>query len=441
MLIGVVGVITLTKLIGPSNYGRYAAAVGVMLFLQNLATAGINIFLLRSARDERGSWNDQAFTLLLISGVACAALMAGGFGQMEKLARLDGLATETRWMVLLLPVIITAQVPLAIMERALQYRTVAALELTGQITYYAVSLPLALRGHLSSAPFLGWAAQQALVAAAQFGLARYRPKLAWDRGDVSQILRYGFSYSGSNLVWQLRALVNPLVVGRFAGLEAVGVIALAIRLTEYLTFVKAAAWRLSLAALGRMQGDLARIRRAIEDGMLMQLLAVGPVLVLFGWVGPAIVPRAFGVEWLPALTVFPFVAASYLANSVFNLHSSALYSLQRNGAVMTFHLVHVVVFAGAAVALVPVYGNMGYGGAELVALGSYVVVARAVRIYIGPVSSWAALAWSAAFILALFPTILGVFSVAGLAALATIPWSRNKALSVAYQIRGALRDR
>ena len=44
---------------------------------------------------------------------------------------------------------------------------------------------------------------------------------------------------------------------------------------------------------------------------------------------------------MPALGVFPFIALSYLENSVFNLHASVLYLLQKNWEVTWFNCAHV----------------------------------------------------------------------------------------------------
>lgn len=53
------------------------------------------------------------------------------------------------------------------------------------------------------------------------------------------------------------------------------------------------------------------------------------------------------------LQVYPFIAVGYLANTMFSLHSSALYVLKGNWRVTSFHLAHVVLFAGSALLLVP----------------------------------------------------------------------------------------
>jgi O-antigen/teichoic acid export membrane protein len=441
MVIGLVGVVTLTRLIGPSNYGRFAAAVGLFTYVQSLATWGINIYLIRNRPEEREDVYHQAFTLLLLLGIAAGLIVFALLPRLEVWTRLPGLEDAARPIVFTLPLALTAQVALARLERALKYREVAVIELSGQLVYYSVTLPLALAGFVSAAPFAGWIVQQLIAGSMYFVVGAYRPRLRWNMNDVNEILRYGLSYSASSWVWQIRTLVNPLVVGRFAGLEAVGVVAITIRLVEYLTFIKAAAWRMSLAALGRMQGDLERLRSAISAGMLLQILAVGPILLVFSWAAPWVLPRLFGSAWTATLQLFPFVALSYLANSMFNLHSSALYALQRNWEVTSFHVVHILLFVSSSVILVPRIGMMGYGFAELCGLGAYAVAHRQVARHIGTVEYGIALAWGLAIALALFHAQLGLASTVGLIAAIGFPKTRGAVISVIRQLDAAYRGK
>jgi PST family polysaccharide transporter len=86
---------------------------------------------------------------------------------------------------------------------------------------------------------------------------------------------YGLGFSASMWVWQLRLLVNSLVVGRYAGADAVGYVALAIRIVDQLSVLKDIVWRLSIPALAQVQGKLARMVKAISEGASLQIMASG----------------------------------------------------------------------------------------------------------------------------------------------------------------------
>jgi len=195
---------------------------------------------------------------------------------------------------------------------------------------------------------------------------------------------------------------------------------------EGLSFIKSATWRLSIAVLARLQADRARLVQAVTEGMRLQVMALGPFLVGFGWAARWLLPSFFGNRWLPLLDVYPFIALSYLTNAVFNLHSSVLYVLKRNWEVAVFHLVHIVLLAGGTFILVPRLGLVGYGWAEVMALLSYGVIHAYTLRYIGAPKYQLAIVWWAGMVLPLFWRKLGVWSALGLALVLLWPGARRE---------------
>jgi PST family polysaccharide transporter len=375
MLVSVVGVLVLTRVIGPHDYGVFASAMGIHLYVANLSQWGVAVYLIRGNQDTDNTVvYHQAFTLLLVLGAGAALLGNLALPLLGKWVSIP----EFRWvaatLLLVLPLQLTNQVPLARLERNLDYRRVALTELSGQITYYAVAIPVALAGGRFWSPVAGWWAQQMVVGVQLHLVSGLRLRLHWSRPLVREMIGYGLGFSASMWVWQLRSLVNPLIVGRYAGAESVGYVALAVRVTEYLCFVKTATYRISIAALARVQTDAAKLRRALTDGMTLQQVVLGPLLLGFALVGPFVISKFFGPRWAGVMNVYPFVAIAYLANALFTLHSSVLYVLKRNWQVTSFHIMHVVLFVSAALIFVPGHGIRGYGFAELIALPAYAVV-------------------------------------------------------------------
>jgi len=112
--------------------------------------------------------------------------------------------------------------------------------------------------------------------------------------------------------WQLRTLVNPLIVGRFVGAEGVAYVALAIRIAEALGSFRLAAGRMAIAALARLQDRRHEFRRALEQALFLQVVTLGPLLCAFALTGPYIVQHFIGARWMPSMQIYPFAAAGVL---------------------------------------------------------------------------------------------------------------------------------
>lgn len=401
LVLGLGGIVLLSRTIGPANYGLYASAVSIVSYLGNLAGLGVNVYLVRlEIEPERDVYN-QAFTLTFISGVCGILLGVAAVPFLQQWLKNPAFIPPLLAMLPALPFIAMTGPVLARLERDLNYRAVAAIELTGQIIFYVVSLVLAYQGKGVWSPVAGYLVWQIYQLAAACYAGRFMPHPYWCKRLTQDMLGYSAGYSASIWIWQLRSLVNPLFVGRYAGPEGVGYVALAIRLVEALSFVKTAAWRLSIVAMAKLQKDNTRLQRFMEEATVLQILVLGPLLASFAWMAPALFPFVFGESWNSVLTVYPFIALGCLINAAFSMHSSVLYVYRRNWEVASFHVLHIILFALSALFLVPRFGPPGYGLAEVPALFAYIVIHFQVIKVLSP-SYLKILPWLISFIPPLF---------------------------------------
>src|SRR4029077_2701166 len=117
----------------------------------------------------------------------------------EHISGLKSLGTSMMVLSLGLPIVHAVKVPMARLERALDYRRVARIELIGNVAYYLVALPCAYKGAGVGAPLAGWWAQQfvQLVQVYQMG---YRPRLVWHPIVIKRMLSFGTGYCGALLI-------------------------------------------------------------------------------------------------------------------------------------------------------------------------------------------------------------------------------------------------
>src|ERR1043166_8914797 len=279
-VIGIVGISLLTRFIGPANYGVFVAAHAIFVYLITVTECGIGVYLIRLNRDEPEAFH-QALTLLLLFSLAGVGLGAVLAPLLARFYRLHEMQTAVLVLTCGLPVVHAVKVPMARLERELDYKRVAVIELIGNIAYYVVALPLGYRGAGVIAPLAGWWAQQ-LAQLVQVYQTGYRPRLIWKPVSMRQMLSFGVPYSMSQIV-------------------------LALRIVQQLSFVRTATTRLSVAAFARVEGDPVRLARAITEGMYLQILALGPLLCGLSFIAPLVVPVVFGPRWAPVSQVYPWL--------------------------------------------------------------------------------------------------------------------------------------
>ena len=403
ILVSFVNMLVMTRWIGPHAYGIFVTALGLSAFLAAFARGGIDTYLVRSERPPDSHSYDIANTLvvgfsivLMASGAAAAPLLTKWYGSREFVAPF--LVT-----LLTVPLVGLAGPATAKLERDLNFRAVAGIELGGQILALAVGVGLAWWGCGVWAPVAGLLAWQLWAAAGALRAAHLMPLFCFDAAEAQRMLSFGLGYSASLRIWQMRSLVNPLIVGRFVGAEGVAFVALAIRFAEGLGFVRNAAGRLAIATLSRLQHDRRRFQSALESALKLQVWSLGLMLSAFALIAPVILPRMIGVRWMPSLRIYPFIAAGVLMNSVYNLQASALYVAGQQWLVLRAYGLHVMLLAAGTFLLLPGLGIAGYGWAEIAACGGYALLHAGGRRF-APVS-YGHLGWLA-FVFLLPPFML-----------------------------------
>jgi O-antigen/teichoic acid export membrane protein len=374
VLVSLGNMLVMTRWIGPHSYGLFVTAIGLVAFLATLARAGVDVYLVRREAAPDEHMYDVASTLILsisvgltLIGAALAPALIGWYGNREFLSP---------YLVLLLsiPAIGLTGVPMAKLERELNFRKVASIELGGQFLGLLLAVILAACGSGVWAPVAGQIASQVTTLVAAYVCSRFIPRLRLNIGPAREMLTFGVGLVTSLRMWQLRTLVNPLLVGRFVGAEGVAFVALAIRIAEALGSIRLPAGRLALAALSRLQDRPTAFRTALQRTVDLQVIMLGPLLCGFALLGPFVLQHIIGARWMPSLLLYPFVAAGVLVNSVFNLQASALFVVGRPWVVFCSYSLHVALLGGSAVVLVPRFGIVGYGWAELLACAAYFLI-------------------------------------------------------------------
>ncbi|MBV8050483.1 MAG: oligosaccharide flippase family protein [Acidobacteriaceae bacterium] len=371
--------LVMTWWIGPHAYGVFVTAITMVALLAAIARSGIDTYLVRMEAGPDERVYGTAATVLLAISLALAAIAAAAtpflihwYGDRE-------FAGPYLFLLLTIPVTALTGVPMAKLERALEFRRVAAIELSGQALGLLVSAVLAWLRAGVWAPVAGQFAWQSFTLVAALVSASIALRFQFDARIAREMLSYGVGLTASLRIWQLRTLVNPLLVGRFAGPEAVAFIALAVRIAEALGTIRLAAGRMAIAALARLQSRREDFRKTLQQALYLQVLTLGSLLAAFALLGPVILPRVIGARWNPSLTLYPFVAAGVLVNSVYNLQASALFVIGRQWLVLQSYSAHLAGLSAATLFLLPRCGIAGYGWAELIACGSYFIIHRGLR--------------------------------------------------------------
>lgn len=190
-----------------------------------------------------------------------------------------------------------------LLQKALEFRSLAIVELFSSSLGVAASIYFAMIGHGVFAFVYGMLVNQSLRAVLLLwaGLRLHRPSLHFSFADLKGYLRFGAFLSAQNIVNILTARVDSIIIGRLLGPSALGVYFFAQQFTSqvFIRIIPIVS-RVAFPVFSKLQNDPARM----EEGYLRMVQALAiiifPILVGLGLVVDELLEVFFVPEWSSA---------------------------------------------------------------------------------------------------------------------------------------------
>ena len=405
-VVALAGNVALARLLGAEAFGLYAVVAYVLGIVTLCTDFGMHNCLIRWPGEIGRDVTDTMLTLRvgLLAGFAVLVLLFVGplasawYGSPD----LYFLMTIALAGTSLGGVFRMSQ---SLLERDMEYSKVALIEFIAGVGFYAPAVTLAYLGFGVYA-LAGGEVCRGLAGALVFAVRPFKLALRVHRATAKAIIDFGVSYLAMMITWTLASGVNPIVVGKIAGLKAAGIIRIAEALAGHLTLLKGIGDRLSYSALARYQTDLPRLVDAVRRGRLWQYIVGVLPLFAFTAVGFRLVPMIYGSEWRNVANVLPLLCFSSAVNCLFAFYSAALITIGRNWDVAKFQAVYAVSVWAVAPVCVYFVGYLGGPLAGVLVTPTCLVLHRSFAARFGGskvrdaavlfIASWAitAIAWS-----------------------------------------------
>jgi O-antigen/teichoic acid export membrane protein len=365
-LLALAGTAVLARLLTPRDFGVFALALAFTSFAVLFADLGIGAALIRS--DERPATVvlETIFGFqILVTGVIAVviALVAWPFGEIGKV---------TAVMAASLPLAAFRTPGAVVLERELEYRPLAKVEVGEALTYYGWSIVTVAGGWgvwgLATgaiARSLAGAVMMTLVA--PVGLLR--PRLSFTR--LRGLIRFGAWYQAGAVVTALRDQGFNIATGAIGGVSVLGIWSLASRLLQVPLLLFGSLWRVSYPAFSRLLAAGEEARSLIERGLAVLAIWTGALLAVLVACSPALVPVVFGSQWEAAIDVLPFASLGLMVGApVFVVASGYLYAVGDSVTVVRSVILDALALGAIALPLLPVIGiaalGLGWLGAGVV---------------------------------------------------------------------------
>ena len=254
------------------------------------------------------------------------------------------------------------------LERRLDYKRLAMIEVVERLSYQLVAVVLAVLGF--GIWSLVWAvlATGVLGTALVYSAAPWKVRLAYDKEVAREILRFGLPYQFQRIVNKAKTWLTPTLVASFIGPEAVGFLMWGtsngrkpLRLFQNVI-------RVSFPHFSRLQDNQNEVVRVLSRYQVYFLAITGlwfSVLIVAGY---DLTRWIYTEKWLPAVPVLMLAGFLMGLNAVSGSTKTALNGLGRIRFTTHMTLINTAISLGLGVGLVFVIGFYGVPVAFIVAL-------------------------------------------------------------------------
>ena len=358
--------LVLARLLEPAAFGLLALTWVFLTLLEQVQASGLGAALVYRRADLEAS----AASVLVYSPVLALVLYGATFGLAPVLAGwfdAPALTSVLRVMGVLLLIRSLSIVPAALLERELDFRSIAKAELAGALTQVGLAVGLAVAGAGVWSLVAGYLAGFTIQGALLWALVPWRPSprnASWS--ILREMIGYGRFVGAAHIVNLVNRTFDNVVVGRVLGTAALGLYAVSFRIASSpANVISQILGRAMFSAYSQLRGDLAACRHAYVLNLQRVTLLALPLSVTLTVAAEPIVLGILGPRWLDAVPALRILAVYGLVKSLAATCGAVWLGRGRPQNDLIAQSAHAVLLVPAVLLLTPPFGLVGAACAML----------------------------------------------------------------------------
>lgn len=342
-LVAAAGAVVLAHLVPPAEYGRYAIVLFLPEIALSLVNEGLGIPLV-----QRKTITGRHIETTMALGMAIGALLTAITFFLAPVVA-DPLFGKnmSELFQLYSPVFIVAGlliVPLALLQRRLDFNRIGISEVVSAAVTTAVSVVLAVMGLDAKAYVLGGLAGLLAWALMLLVVARVSPLPRLRRREMREIVATGAPAAGAGLAGIGSRNADYAILGSQLSSAQVGFYYRAFTIgVEYERKLSGIVTRIAFPVYSRTK-DITQLRNLRRRIVRMNSTIIFPLLCFFMVVAPVIVPWLFGARWEPAVVLAQILAVAGMATSLKNTVDPLILATGRPRPLLYFNICELTVY-------------------------------------------------------------------------------------------------
>jgi O-antigen/teichoic acid export membrane protein len=207
----------------------------------------------------------------------------------------------------------------ALLERQMRFITLSVIDMISLVTSLAVGIAMAMHGYGYWALVATTIVPPLAYTMCTWFATAWIPGRPRKRAGVRSMMRFGGTLTLSGLVMYVASNLEKVLLGRFWGVDAIGIYGRAYQLINIPTDnLNWSAGEVAFAALSRLQDQPNRLRSYFLKGYSMILSFTMPITFACAILADDMISVFLGAKWKGAVVIFRLLAPTTLAFAILN---------------------------------------------------------------------------------------------------------------------------
>ncbi|MCC6454643.1 MAG: MOP flippase family protein [Caldilineaceae bacterium] len=316
--------IVLSRLLAPEAFGLVALASAFTAFIEIFLDQGFSAAIVQRAELDPEHL-DTAFWLSILTGTLLTLGTVAASGWAATLFAEPNLAPVLSWLSVSFIFSALCSTQMAILQRNLAFKSLAARSLAATIIGGVVGVVMALAG-FGVWSLVGQDLARSLAAAiALWRVSDWRPGFRVSIKHYKDLFTFGISITGTNILRVITQRSDDFLIGYFLGPTLLGYYTIGYQLLLVtIRLVTGIINSVAFPTFARLQHNPERIRDAFYKVTQYTSLLAFPVFIGMAALAPELVPLLFGEKWGPSIPVMQILAVIGILHSVLAFNGSVI---------------------------------------------------------------------------------------------------------------------
>ena len=176
----------------------------------------------------------------------------------------------------------------------------------------------------------------------------WRPPKSFTLERWQEIFNFGRNLLGVELLNKLRLNLDYLIVGRFLGVNELGIYYLAFNAGAGITTKVSEAFMSALyLVICEVRGDPKKLKKQYYGNLKILTLTIVPLVLLQSFLAPFYVPIIFGQKWVLAIPILSLICLSVVPQTFAKAYSLLLSAIDKTHITFYIDLIFTVIFTAS----------------------------------------------------------------------------------------------